>query len=84
MGSRAILLLLGLLLLSTELLAQQRGNCSLPPDKGPCKAAITYYYYDTNVETCRRFLYGGCRGNSNRFRSKKACMYACVKKGRKK
>uniref|UniRef100_A0ACB8F7G2 Uncharacterized protein n=1 Tax=Sphaerodactylus townsendi TaxID=933632 RepID=A0ACB8F7G2_9SAUR len=78
MGSRAILLLLGLLLLSTELLAQQRGICSLPPVKGPCFANKKYYYYDAKKEICKTFIYGGCGGNGNKFKTDKACFYACV------
>ena len=36
--------------------------CQLEPDSGPCEAAITKYYFDTDEEKCKSFLYGGCDG----------------------
>ena len=36
--------------------------CKLEPDSGPCEAAITKYYYDSNEDKCKEFIYGGCQG----------------------
>ena len=52
--------------------------CSLPPDSGPCDAAIPRFYYDPNVGDCIEFSYGGCQGNANNFATVEACRQACV------
>ncbi|XP_060133404.1 actinia tenebrosa protease inhibitors [Zootoca vivipara] len=54
-------------------------RCQLPSDPGPCYANMPRYYYDPSRKRCIRFIYGGCRGNSNRFKTKKACKKACGK-----
>lgn len=33
--------------------------CSQPPEKGPCRAALTSWYWDG--ASCKPFLYGGCQ-----------------------
>jgi hypothetical protein len=37
-------------------------NCDLSPDPGPCRAAITKYYFDKKSGNCEEFIYGGCQG----------------------
>ena len=64
--------------------------------KGICRAYIERYYYDIKSGLCRRFVYGGCGGNKNRFLTEDDCMnccgkenlfikclYACLRVGRK-
>lgn len=51
--------------------------CELPKDKGPCKAAIKRFYYDSNKKKCKEFTYGGCQGNANNFESKEECQKEC-------
>ncbi|XP_035222092.1 papilin-like [Stegodyphus dumicola] len=51
--------------------------CTLPKDKGPCKARIPRWYY--NGKKCKRFIYGGCGANGNNFETKKECKRACSK-----
>ncbi|BFZ20773.1 hypothetical protein BsWGS_23812 [Bradybaena similaris] len=51
--------------------------CTLPPDVGPCKAAIPKYFYNPKTGTCEEFIYGGCPGNQNRFNNINACRTAC-------
>ncbi|XP_059141809.1 kappaPI-stichotoxin-Shd2a-like [Physella acuta] len=53
--------------------------CSLPPDGGICLARFVAYYYDEESRECKKFIYGGCGGNENRFYSKQKCEAACVK-----
>ncbi|XP_029656880.1 kunitz-type serine protease inhibitor bitisilin-3-like [Octopus sinensis] len=36
------------------------------------------FYYDRRRRYCSRFYYYGCGGNSNNFRSRRACMCRCV------
>ena len=53
------------------------GACSLSPLRGPCRAAITRWYYDVTSGMCETFSYGGCRGNANNFRSPESCRRYC-------
>ncbi|KAJ6651565.1 hypothetical protein lerEdw1_020838, partial [Lerista edwardsae] len=57
----------------------RRELCQLPPETGPCKMNIKRYYYSPAQKKCREFTYGGCRGNSNNFKTKEACEEACGK-----
>ncbi|XP_064648807.1 papilin-like [Lineus longissimus] len=52
--------------------------CSLGPETGPCKAAFTYYYYNPSTGKCEAFLYGGCKGNGNRFATVGMCEMICA------
>ena len=54
-----------------------RGLCTLPPVKGPCRARKKRFYYDQQTNQCRMFIYGGCRGNGNNFKTKKRCRQSC-------
>lgn len=51
--------------------------CNQPPEPGPCEAYIPSYYYDPVSMSCKRFIYGGCEGNHNNFKTKAECMQAC-------
>lgn len=53
------------------------GMCTEKPDSGPCRAAFTMFYYDLDSASCRPFIYGGCRGNYNRYGSEDECMSSC-------
>lgn len=56
-------------------------TCVLPPSTGPCRAAIPAFYYDQSSGTCRQFIYGGCGGNANKFRSVRDCLTMCAPSG---
>ncbi|XP_056139180.1 kunitz-type protease inhibitor 2 isoform X2 [Lampris incognitus] len=51
--------------------------CAPAADTGPCRAAFTMYYYQPSTGTCQTFIYGGCRGNNNRYRSLEECTVRC-------
>ena len=51
--------------------------CFSPADSGPCKGNFLRWYYDDVLNGCRTFLYGGCRGNANRYSTEEECIQAC-------
>ncbi|KAK3700036.1 hypothetical protein RRG08_052492 [Elysia crispata] len=53
-------------------------KCFLPKETGLCKAAFQRYYYDSDTGRCQKFVWGGCGGNSNNFRSKSTCQSQCA------
>jgi len=52
--------------------------CFLPSDTGPCRARKVRYYYNLSENECKEFVYGGCRGNENRFDNVDDCGQKCV------
>ena len=55
--------------------------CALPLETGPCRAYIRRWGYDRRAGRCVQFIYGGCRGNQNRFISREACENFCAPRG---
>ena len=53
--------------------------CLLPPETGPCKGYFPRWYFDKATGECKKFVYGGCSGNENRFMTQEDCDKACVK-----
>ena len=51
--------------------------CKLPADPGPCRMAITSFYFDAREGICRQFEYGACDGNDNRFVNAEMCREVC-------
>ncbi|XP_064460569.1 kappaPI-actitoxin-Avd3d-like [Ornithodoros turicata] len=51
--------------------------CRLRYDPGPCKMYFPRYYYDLASRSCRQFIYSGCSGNRNNFRTLQECSNAC-------
>ncbi|KAF4104058.1 kunitz-type protease inhibitor 2 isoform X2 [Onychostoma macrolepis] len=52
-------------------------SCAAPSDSGPCRAAFQMFYFESSTQSCKRFLYGGCKGNLNRYSTEEECMAAC-------
>ena len=51
--------------------------CALAPETGLCKAYIKRFFYNPTTGQCETFIYGGCQGNANNFKSLKKCQDAC-------
>ena len=59
--------------------ASRANVCGLPSDQGPCKANAQRYFYNVQSGECEVFVYGGCQGNRNNFKSAKQCHRFCSK-----
>ena len=46
-------------------------------DAGPCGDRYDRWHYDPQRSTCMPFIYGGCAGNMNRFKSFESCLNFC-------
>ncbi|XP_076154891.1 WAP, Kazal, immunoglobulin, Kunitz and NTR domain-containing protein 2 [Alosa pseudoharengus] len=51
--------------------------CTQPSLQGPCKAYEPRWAYSAALQQCQSFIYGGCGGNDNNFKTKEACEDAC-------
>lgn len=56
---------------------EQKVRCTELPSTGICRDSFTKWYYDPFQKDCKRFNYGGCGGNENRFDSQEACIKFC-------
>ncbi|VDD83232.1 unnamed protein product [Mesocestoides corti] len=71
----AVLILVAICLASVT---EARNNrCYLPIQTGMCKANFLRWGYNAATQQCVPFLYGGCGGNANQFKSKTVCEKAC-------
>ncbi|CAH6788443.1 Tfpi [Phodopus roborovskii] len=52
--------------------------CSMQVEDGPCKAMIRNYFFNILTHQCEEFIYGGCRGNKNRFDTLEECKETCI------
>ncbi|XP_022256441.1 kunitz-type serine protease inhibitor A-like [Limulus polyphemus] len=77
MFGKLMLFLLVTSLCSFSIATGQDKDCKSQPDTGPCKAYIPSYYYDPDSCQCKRFIYGGCGGNGNRYKTEADCLAAC-------
>nr|Q1RPS9.1 RecName: Full=Kunitz-type serine protease inhibitor homolog beta-bungarotoxin B5 chain; Flags: Precursor [Bungarus multicinctus]CAJ18320.1 beta-bungarotoxin b5 chain precursor [Bungarus multicinctus] len=81
MSSGGLLLLLGLLTFCAELTPvssrKRHPYCNLPPDPGPCHDNKFAFYHHPASNKCKEFVYGGCGGNDNRFKTRNKCQCTC-------
>uniref|UniRef100_A0A8D2P8G0 BPTI/Kunitz inhibitor domain-containing protein n=1 Tax=Zosterops lateralis melanops TaxID=1220523 RepID=A0A8D2P8G0_ZOSLA len=52
-------------------------QCLQPMDEGSCQHHSLLWYFHSPTNSCRPFLFGGCRGNGNRFPSRRECQRRC-------
>ncbi|XP_076592743.1 collagen alpha-6(VI) chain [Chaetodon auriga] len=59
-----------------------KDSCFLSQDQGGCQNYTMVWFFDTEQNECSRFWYGGCGGNSNRFKTQEECEDLCLTKSR--
>ncbi|CAL1266786.1 unnamed protein product [Larinioides sclopetarius] len=52
--------------------------CRLPVDPGPCNESHPRWFYDVQSRNCLPFVFGGCNGNRNRFKTSEICLKFCT------
>ncbi|KAL8600030.1 hypothetical protein ACOMHN_039263 [Nucella lapillus] len=55
--------------------------CLLEPERGSCSDYSIRWHFIPNDNQCRRFWYGGCQGNRNRFETEEECTAKCLRTG---
>ncbi|CAG2200678.1 WFDC3 [Mytilus edulis] len=55
-------------------------DCRLPKHSGVCQARDPRFYFDVYSKQCRKFIYGGCGGNANNFKTLNECQEKCMVK----
>ncbi|XP_078366590.1 uncharacterized protein LOC144650724 isoform X3 [Oculina patagonica] len=51
--------------------------CSLPVEKGRCRASMRRFFFNSTSRQCEEFRFGGCEGSANRFDTEKDCNEFC-------
>uniref|UniRef100_A0A224YBC0 Pancreatic trypsin inhibitor n=1 Tax=Rhipicephalus zambeziensis TaxID=60191 RepID=A0A224YBC0_9ACAR len=53
----------------------------MPRDEDECevKVSIHQWYYNTEEQRCKKFMFGDCPDNSNKFETEMDCKAACLK-----
>ncbi|KAF5274139.1 hypothetical protein FQR65_LT04537 [Abscondita terminalis] len=51
--------------------------CNLSSSSGLCRAQLFRWRYSSEHGNCVQFVYGGCFGNANNFKSYEECTHFC-------
>ncbi|KAI0240899.1 PI-actitoxin-Aeq3b, partial [Lamellibrachia satsuma] len=54
--------------------------CKMPKVPGPCKGYFPRFFFNTKTGKCEKFIYGGCEGNRNNFKTEEECKKTCPDK----
>jgi hypothetical protein len=55
--------------------------CEIPMEIGVCldnDVEVERWFYNLTSNTCEKFMYSGCGGNLNNFKSQAVCERICV------
>uniref|UniRef100_A0A915E6B1 Papilin n=1 Tax=Ditylenchus dipsaci TaxID=166011 RepID=A0A915E6B1_9BILA len=52
-------------------------RCELPKERGPCDKYELRFYFNTDLNECKYFFFGGCEGNENNFERVEECEQTC-------
>ncbi|XP_070621421.1 thrombin inhibitor hemalin-like [Erythrolamprus reginae] len=52
--------------------------CNHSPDVGRCRAEYHHFYFNTATGNCEEFIYSGCKGNKNNYRTWLRCRDTCL------
>ncbi|UJR19021.1 hypothetical protein I4U23_022151 [Adineta vaga] len=77
MNTLTCFLLIFFLATNVLIYAQESSDCKLSPVSGLCHAFFEMFYFDSTTKQCKKFVYGGCGGNQNRFKTFEQCMKVC-------
>ncbi|XP_076822790.1 kappaPI-actitoxin-Avd3b-like [Clavelina lepadiformis] len=78
MGKGLILMLaVTILLAGVADLVLGNEDCNLPSKMGRCKGYHIRWFYNSEAASCQVFVYGGCRGNNNNFKTQEECERVC-------
>ncbi|RWS25170.1 tissue factor pathway inhibitor 2-like isoform X4 [Leptotrombidium deliense] len=53
-------------------------TCKLPKRTGRCRARHKRFYFNSETLSCQQFVYGGCSGNANNFKTIETCERLCA------
>ncbi|XP_050930573.1 tissue factor pathway inhibitor [Lates calcarifer] len=56
--------------------------CQLPLEEGSCGRYTLRWYFNSQAQACRPFIYSGCEGNENRFVLLEECEEVCLGKAK--
>lgn len=56
---------------------QSERYCLTPKKVGPCRGSFPRWHYNAASSQCEKFMFGGCKANSNNYLSEQECLDSC-------
>ncbi|XP_060604710.1 uncharacterized protein LOC132757449 [Ruditapes philippinarum] len=75
-----LIILLNIVLCVQLALSTDFDFCSEPPQSGVCSTMFIAWFYNATKQECQEFVYLGCGGNKNRFKTEEECYSHCKEK----